>query len=93
MSVLEAMTYSCGIVATKTGSIPEMIIENETGLFVLPQDTKTLQESLDRLLGNPELCRELGENARKKVETEFSIEDNMKRLIGIYESLMAKKDN
>ena len=93
VSILEAMTYSCGIVATKTGSIPEMIIENETGLFVLPQDTKSLRESLDRLLGNPELCRKFGENARKKVETEFSIEDNMKRLLGIYESLMAKKDN
>ena len=93
VSILEAMAYSCGIVASNTGGIPEMIIENETGLFVTPQDTKTLQESLDRLLGNPELCRRFGKNARTKVETEFSIEDNMKRLIGIYESLMAKKDN
>ena len=93
VSILEAMAYSCGIVASNTGGIPEMIIDNETGLFVLPQDTKTLQDSLDRLLGNPELCRKLGEKARVKVETEFSIEDNMKRLIGIYESLMVKEDN
>ncbi len=93
VSILEAMAYSCGIVASNTGGIPEMIIDNETGLFVSPQDTKTLQENLDKLLGNPELCRELGEKARTKVETEFSIEDNMKRLIRIYERLMVKKDN
>lgn len=91
VSILEAMAYSCAVAASKTGGIPEMITENETGLFVLPQDTKTLRISLDRLLADPDLCKRLGENARKKVAAEFSIEDNMKRLLAIYEDILARK--
>lgn len=87
VSILEAMAHACGIVASKTGGIPDMIIEGETGIFAKPQDTRTLEEGLTRLLTEPELCRRLGENARGKVEHEFSIEDNMKRLLGVYESI------
>lgn len=53
----------------------------------MPRDTKTLEAGLDRLLGDPGLCRRLGENARRKAENEFSIEDNMKQLLVVYESI------
>lgn len=87
VSILEAMANSCGIVASKTGGIPDMIIEGETGIFAMPQDTKTLAEGLLRLLAEPKLCRMLGENARRKAEAEFSIDNNMKQLLAIYESI------
>ena len=91
VSVLEAMANACGIVTTKTGSIPDMIIEGETGLFAIPKDTKTLEESLSKLLAEPELCRTLGENARRKVETEFSIDNNIKKLLAVYEEISCKE--
>lgn len=87
VSILEAMANACGIVASKTGGIPDMIVEDETGIFAMPRDTKTLEAGLDRLLGDPGLCRRLGENARRKAENEFSIEDNMKQLLVVYESI------
>lgn len=87
VSVLEAMAHACGIVASKTGGIPDMITEGETGLFAKPQDTQTLADGLFRLLADPVFCQKLGENARRKAATEFSIEDNMKRLLAIYESI------
>ena len=93
VSILEAMANACGIVASKTGGIPDMIIEGETGIFAIPQDTETLEEGLLRLLAEPELCRMLGENARRKVETEFSIEDNMKQLLAVYESISCKEQH
>lgn len=87
VSILEAMANACGIAASKIGGIPDMITEGETGIFVMPQDTKTLEESLCRLLADPELCRMLGENARRKIGNDFSIEDNIKQLLAIYESI------
>ena len=87
VSVLEAMANACGIVASKTGAIPDMIIEGDTGLFAMPKDTQTLAEGLSELLANPELCRALGENARRKAKAEFSIYNNMKQLLAIYESI------
>lgn len=88
VSILEAMAYSCGIAASETGGIPEMITDEKTGLLVQPQDTETLRTALLRLLYDPDLCRRLGKEARRKVESEFSIEDNITRLLGIYENLM-----
>ncbi len=87
VSILEAMAYGCGIVASETGGIPDMIIEGETGIFAVPQDVKTLEEGLQRLLSEPELCRRLGENARRKAENEFSMEDNINKLLSVYESV------
>ena len=68
-----------------------MIIEGETGLFAVPKDTGTLAEGLLKLLADPELCRMLGENARRKAEAEFSIDNNMKQLLAIYESISCKE--
>ena len=91
VSVLEAMAHSCGIVASRTGGIPDMIIEGETGIFAIPQDTDTLSKGLLRLLTDPELCRTLGENARKKAEEEYSIDRNIKKLLAIYESICRRE--
>ena len=87
VSILEAMAYACGIVASKTGGIPDMITEGETGLFAKPQDTRTLADGLRRLLEEPDLCRRLGENACGKAAREYSIDDNIKRLLAIYETI------
>lgn len=91
VSILEAMAYACGIVASKTGGIPDMIIEGETGIFAEPKDTKTLETGLLKLLADSDLCRVLGENARRKAETEFSIDNNMKQLLAIYEAISCRE--
>ena len=91
VAILEAMANSCGIVASKTGGIPDMIIEGETGIFAEPGDTETLEEGLLKLLADPALCRKLGENARRKAEAEFSIDTNMKQLLAIYEAISYKE--
>ena len=70
-----------------------MVIEGETGLFTVPKDTKTLKESLSKLLADSELCRTLGENARRKAETEFSMDNNIKQLLTIYEVISCKESH
>lgn len=91
VSVLEAMANACGIVVSQTGAVTDMIRENETGLLIEPQDTQSLKESLFKLLDCPDLCKKLGKEARKKVENEFSIEENIKKLLQIYENILSGK--
>lgn len=88
VSLLEAMAYYCGIVASDTGGIPQMIQQEETGLLVTPKSAESLGDGLLRLLQDDELCRRLGNAARHKVEREFGIEENMRKLIAIYEALV-----
>ncbi len=92
VSVLEAMAYACAVTASDTGSIPELIIHEETGFLTPPRDAQALTENLCRLLDDPELCRTFGERARRKVKTEFSIEDNCRKLLNIYENLMNQQN-
>ena len=93
VSILEAMANACGIVASKTGGIPDMIIDGETGIFAVPKDTKTLEESLSKLLAEPGLCRRLGESARRKAGAEYSIDNNIKQLLTIYESISCREQH
>lgn len=90
VSVLEAMANGCAVVASDTGGIPDMVVNGKTGLLVSPKDAGALEEKLLALLADPVLCRELGENARGKIEAEFSMEQSINRLLSIYEAVDGK---
>ena len=73
---LEAMACGLPIVGT---AIPAMsnIIEHGSlsgGLIVPREDPGALADTFEKLLGDLDLCRDLGKNARRTVETRFSIE-------------------
>ena len=88
VSVLEAMAYQCGIVATNVGGIPQMVEPGQTGLLIKPKDPEGLKSALEKILSDPELCECLGKNARAKVQKEFSIEKSLQELIKIYQQLV-----
>jgi glycosyltransferase involved in cell wall biosynthesis len=73
---LEAM--ACGLPVVGS-DIPAMsnIIEHGSasgGVIVPREDPQILAETMQRLLDSPDLCRELGQSARRNVESRFSIE-------------------
>lgn len=90
VAVLEAMAASCAVVASDTGGIPMMVTDGENGILVKPRDAKSLLDGLDRALSDSTLCERLGREARRRAEQDFSLEENMKRLLEIYESISAK---
>ncbi len=76
MAPLEAM--ACGLPVVGS-DIPAMsnIIEHGSasgGVIVSREDSQILAETMQRLLDSPDLCRELGQSARRNVESRFSIE-------------------
>lgn len=88
VSILEAMSYSCTIVASNIGGIPQMIEDGETGILVEPKNAESLRQGLEKALADSVLCERLGKAARKKVSEEFSMEKNMEQLLGIYEAVL-----
>ncbi|MBD5393018.1 MAG: glycosyltransferase family 4 protein [Lachnospiraceae bacterium] len=87
VSILEAMSHSCTVVASRIGGIPQMIEDGETGILVEPKNAESLRQGLEKALADSTLCERLGKTARKKVAEEFSIEKNMEQLLGIYEAV------
>jgi glycosyltransferase involved in cell wall biosynthesis len=70
--VLEAMACSKPVVAFNVGGIPEIISDGIDGFLVPRVDEKELASKILFLLEHPEVRIEIGRNARKKVEKEFS---------------------
>ena len=87
VAILEAMANCCAVVASRTGGIPQMIIDGETGILIEPQSESSLRQGIEKVLSDDDLAFSLGEKARKKAAAEFSIENNMERLIHLYEGL------
>lgn len=66
--LVEAGYFSLPCVATAVGGVPELIADGETGLLVPPNDPPALAMALKRLLDDLPYRRELGGQARARVE-------------------------
>jgi len=69
---LEAGIAGKAVVAFGVGGMCETIIHEKTGLLVKPGDYQAFLGACDRLLQDDGLRTELGENARRHIETHFA---------------------
>ena len=68
---MEAMARSKPVIGGAHGGAPEVIVDGKTGYVVQHGDTEQLATSLDTLLSNPELARQMGARGRERVEKEY----------------------
>ncbi|MBI3432266.1 MAG: glycosyltransferase family 4 protein [Hydrogenophilales bacterium] len=88
MSVLEAMAYGKPVVGSRMGGIPELVVDGETGFLFEAGNVDDLRTRLDQLMGDGDLRRRLGDNARHRVETDFSLDRHNTCLLDIYKSIL-----
>jgi glycosyltransferase involved in cell wall biosynthesis len=86
------MAYSAGkpVVATAVGGLPEMVEDARTGYLVRPRDVEQLAEAVIRLLVDAPLRRQMGANAKRKIETECSPELVARQTIDVYKRALTK---
>ena len=87
MSLIEGMAYKNVCISTDVGGIPKVINNNVNGVIIKPGDKEKLYSTLKKLLDNGELRQKLSNNARRTVEEKFNIENNIEKLIDLYEEL------
>jgi len=68
---LEAMACATAVVASRTGGIPEVVADGETGLLVPPDEPEPLADALNALLGDPDRAAAMGQAGRKRAVAEF----------------------
>ena len=84
--IYEAMSLGKPVIGSRVGGIPELIVEDETGVTFEPGNAQTLAAALERLVTNPGLRHHLGRNARQRAETVYAPRRPHGRLLAIYES-------
>jgi len=84
----EAMACGKPVVATAVGSLPEVIVDGETGFLVPLGDRRRFAERIVTLLQNESLARQFGEAGRRRVEALFRWETVARRLVDLYQQVL-----
>ncbi len=79
--IMEAMATGLPVISTPIGGIPEMVVQNETGMLVSAGDSSALASAIERIIADLSLARRLGENGYKRANELFSIEKNVRELL------------
>jgi glycosyltransferase involved in cell wall biosynthesis len=85
--LLEAMASGTPVVASRTGGIPEVVDEGQTGYLVEPGNTEQLTERLGGLAEDTASNRAMGRAAREAVLARFTWDACAKRCLSAYEQL------
>ena len=88
LTALEAMASGLPVVASRTGGLPEIVVEGETGVLVPPGDPRELADALVGLAKDRDRRRALGAAGRRRVEKEFAVERLLERLIEVYRQVL-----
>jgi glycosyltransferase involved in cell wall biosynthesis len=86
-SLLEAMAMGLPVVATSVSGTPDVIDAGENGILIPSDSPDMLAGAMSRIISNPELSQRLGQNARRKVQSHFSLESVACRYSKLYEAL------
>ena len=85
---LEAMACGTAVVGSRTGGIPEVVADGETGLLVPPDEPRPLADALNTLLRDPGRARAMGQAGRKRAVAEFGWPAIAAQTAGLYAELV-----
>jgi glycosyltransferase involved in cell wall biosynthesis len=83
-SILEAMRAGLPVVASGVGGVPEAVVDGQTGLLVPTGDPAAMAEALARVIAQPALRKQFGDQGRRRFLARFSFEQMFARTLDIY---------
>jgi glycosyltransferase involved in cell wall biosynthesis len=93
MVTIESMAMKKAVVNSNFGWAQEIIIDQESGFLVYPENHDLYADKIIKLLQNDSLCSEIGEQARIKVEAQFDINKQVEENIEFYKKIISQKEN
>jgi starch synthase len=99
---VEAMACETAVVASRTGGIPEIVVDGETGLLVPLGETngltgepldadafaRGLASAVNRLLDDPELAGGMGRAGRQRAVEYFSWNAAAEKTVAVYRAVL-----
>ena len=96
LTFFEAMAKNLAIVGADVGGQSELIL-NDCGVLVSQQnpemDSNNYYNEIEKLLSNPGLVKEMGENARKRVVDYFDLELMVKQVDECFKNISVQAHN
>ncbi len=89
-TLLEAMACATPVVACNSGGSPELIENGVSGFLIPVNDSEALVSRIAELLAKPSLRKVMGDNARRRIEESFSVEQVLPKMIAAYDRAIAQ---
>jgi glycosyltransferase involved in cell wall biosynthesis len=77
----EAMAHGLPVIASRVGGIPEWLADGEVGFLFEPGDVQGLADRINRLLFDRPLARRLGQQARARAGSRFTVPGYVDRFL------------
>ncbi|MDX2215238.1 MAG: glycosyltransferase family 4 protein [Oculatellaceae cyanobacterium bins.114] len=89
LAMVEAMLAARPVIATRVGSMPEAIIDGQTGLLIEKDDVEGLAHALRRLRDNPHWRSQLGKTARELAIAQFTVKAMAQRYEDLWDKVLS----
>lgn len=86
-SIIEAYAKGTPVIASKMGTMEELVIDGVTGYHFSPGDANDLIVKVEKAISDPRTLIYLRSNARKKYEEKFCGDVAFRKLFEIYENI------
>jgi glycosyltransferase involved in cell wall biosynthesis len=90
-TIVEAFACGLPVIASRIGALAEIVRDGQTGLLFEPGSALDLAGKMAWARANPQRMAQMGAAARAQYEAEFSPEVNYRRLMEIYEDVLAEE--
>ncbi|MDO8916331.1 MAG: glycosyltransferase family 4 protein [Coriobacteriia bacterium] len=88
IAAIEAMAAGLPVVSVRTGGVPEVVVDGETGILAPPGDISSLTEAMVRLARDPTVRLAMGRAGRLRAIEEFSQETMLERTALVYREVL-----
>jgi glycosyltransferase involved in cell wall biosynthesis len=82
--IAEGMSCALPVAVTDVGGARELVRDGIDGFLVSPRDPAALAAAVKRLWEDPELRRRMGDAARERICTEFTLDRHVERYVELY---------
>ena len=91
MKLFESMAMAVPVIASDVGEVRSVVKKSNCGLVVDCDNVSAVKAALRRLLSDPALRRQMGENGLAQARAEYNWEMEGKKLITMYEELLTQR--
>ncbi len=87
--IVEGMAAGLPVVGVNGGGVGEIVVHDQTGILVPPDDHVAMARAIEQLARDPALRARYGAAGRKRAEDTYSLEACARGVLAVYEAAMA----
>ena len=92
-AIMEYMAFGKPVVATDSGGMREIVIDNQTGFIVKPFDVEGIVHRINLLLNDFNMAKKMGQLGKETIKKHFNLKDMLCNYLKLYAEGVNQKNS